>query len=182
MSSAECRKLLYLDKRIDFYSEIILLSLPNADAITRRLKKLINIIFKLSNDQEDETCHNDSLKELLAAFSVEDRINFIEYVKNQGVPYSRENQKFSFDDLRSRLNLHSEVTIDQIQEFFNMTNLLAFIVLTQPQVEPALRSTYYDENLNQLLQLFSVETAEEYLRNNNLLYYWRHVFDTSIIE
>lgn len=70
-----------MNKKIDFYSEIIVLSLPNADAITRRLKKLISIIFKLSNENQIEEEKNDSLNTLLNVFTNEDKINFIEYVK-----------------------------------------------------------------------------------------------------
>lgn len=70
-----------MNKKIDFYSEIIVLSLPNADAITRRLKKLISIIFKLSNENQIEEEKNDSLNTLLNVFTKEDKINFIEYVK-----------------------------------------------------------------------------------------------------
>lgn len=70
-----------MNKKIDFYSEIIVLSLPNADAITRRLKKLISIIFKLSNENLIEEEKNDSLNTLLNVFTKEDKINFIEYVK-----------------------------------------------------------------------------------------------------
>ena len=44
-------KLNYMNIKVDFYTEIMVLQLPNADAVTRRLKKLINIIFKLSGEQ-----------------------------------------------------------------------------------------------------------------------------------
>ncbi len=39
-----------MNKRIDYYSIILIISLPNADAVTRRLKKLVNMIFRLSNE------------------------------------------------------------------------------------------------------------------------------------
>lgn len=78
---SQSRKLCYLDKKIDFYTEIIVLSLPNADAVTRRLKKIVSIVFKLSTSNQEDTS-NKSLEKLLSQFSKEDRISFIEYVSS----------------------------------------------------------------------------------------------------
>jgi hypothetical protein len=50
----KCRKLFYMDRRIDYFSEILIVNLPNADAITRRLKKLVNMITKLSNENSSK--------------------------------------------------------------------------------------------------------------------------------
>jgi len=49
-----------MDKRIEYYSVILIVNLPNADAITRRLKKLVSMIFKLSNEKGNQ---KEKLKE-----------------------------------------------------------------------------------------------------------------------
>jgi hypothetical protein len=56
------------------------------------------------------------------------------------------------------------------------------VILSEPQIMRPDRKSQYDKDFVQLLDVFSVETAEEFLRNNNLLYYWRHVFDMNTIQ
>lgn len=59
------RRLTLNEFKTDYYSEIIVYSLPIADAITRRLKKMINIIFKLSNENIKNKEENDQLTEIV---------------------------------------------------------------------------------------------------------------------
>ena len=45
------------------------------------------------------------MQKLFIKFTKEDRMSFVEYVTTQGVPYNNDQEKFSFDDLRSRISL-----------------------------------------------------------------------------
>lgn len=59
---------------------------------------------------------------------------------------------------------------------------MAFLILTKETPEDFAKISSYDPHLINLLELFTKDTAEEYLRNNNFLYYWRHVFDLNTID
>ena len=69
-----------------------------------------------------------------------------------------------------------------MQKFFNLCNLVAFLILTKETLKTQGEELSLDSHLASLLDMFSEETAEEYLRNNNFLYYWRHVFDLNTID
>lgn len=72
------------------------------------------------------------------------------------------------------------MTIDQVQEFFNMANLTAFIILCKTKEDQ--EEIIIEPIMKEIASLFTISTAEEYLRNNNFLYFWRHVFNIETIE
>ena len=40
-----------MDRKIDYYTEIFVIFIPNADTITRRLKKIVQIYYTLANER-----------------------------------------------------------------------------------------------------------------------------------
>lgn len=78
------------------------------------------------------------------------------------------------EDLRSRLNFSTELTIEQIQIFLNLVNMSAFIVLSENHGKKTEELDIQDENVRQLANLFTKESAEEYLRNNNVIFFVRN--------
>ena len=171
--TSECRKLFYLDQKSDLYSEIIIVELPNADAITRRLKKLVSNIHKYSTDV-NQKAKNTTLNDILNTISIEDKKVIINYVKDYGFPYNINTNKISYADLKTRLNIQGDLNNKDLEKFLHLIKLLSFIILYENGKSTLLfNPDVHDLKLKELMDLFDLDLAEEFLRNVNLIYFVR---------
>ena len=165
---------LYIEKEItDFYSENLLIRFPNADAITRRLKKLISIIYRLSNEKNEESLLNTQttpfLDEKIDDIPEENVKRIISFVKEFGLPLDQKTKRESFEDLRSHLNM-MEVPITNLEILVNVCKLVAFCLVNNKKNE----CSEYDFRIHnrkiiEIRNCFTKRTAEEFLRNLNII-------------
>jgi len=85
-----------MDRRIEFYTETLIVNLPTADAITWRLKKILSELFKSNVESwpDDVSALTMSLQDIKIYFS---------YLINNGVEYDQGTKAEKFDDIRSRV-------------------------------------------------------------------------------
>jgi hypothetical protein len=168
----ECRKLFYLDQKVNLYSEILLIELPNADAITRRLKKLVSIIHKYSTDSNQKseiTPTNKFLDNILP----EDKPVIIDFIKSFGLPITNKN-KINYPELLDKLPLSGVVNIKDLEKFIHILQLISFCVYFDYNEENFIfNSDIHDPKLKELVELFDVNLAEEFLRNINMIHFVR---------
>lgn len=169
----ECRKLFYLDQKSDLYSEIIIVELPNADAITRRLKKLVSNIHKYSTDV-NQKAENTNLNDILNIISLEDKKVVVNYVKDYGFSYNTKSNKISYADLKTRLNVQGDLSTSDLEKFLHLVKLVCFVILYENGKSGfVFNSEVHDGKLKELIDLIELDLAEEFLRNVNMIYFVR---------
>lgn len=98
--------------------------------MTRRLKKLISIFFKLANEKGVDQTENDKFKDIMKNVNFDVIKNIIDYIILNGIPINQ-NGKMVFEDLRSNINLEIEIQIKDLAKIVSVINLVAFYVLNQ---------------------------------------------------
>lgn len=187
------------DKRADVYSQLILQDFPNADAITRRLKKLMVIIQKQTDDtgvtideekkpekspseSEDEERKKRGKEQPdfegfdpdLDSVSLDDKYAIIEFLKNFGLPLVGNEGKICFDELHARLKPTASLESRVIEKF---VQLCLFICLTlvsesgtkQAEFDPTVHNAFFHSYFN----LFDAHSAEEFLLNISVIRFIR---------
>ena len=157
----------------DFYSEILLLGLPNADAITRRLKKLVSIIYRLSNESIEETVikqmNDNYFDDTLDSIPIDTQTHIINFVKDYGIPLNSKTNKESFEDLRSYLNI-MELPVKDLENFIHLCKLVSFLIINEnPSLDFEFDPRINNKYISGLKSLFTYELAEEFLRNITVL-------------
>lgn len=181
------RKRVYLnDEPCDFYSEIILQDLPNADGITRRLKKLISLIHKPLTEKGEEAKQLFSGDENdLLLIPDDQKSAIIQFLTKMGLPFDEAMKKNSYDELRIQCKNILKIDVDAklLEKFVKCAKFVAFFMIE----EESFSETIYDplihsEVFQNLRTLFSVKTAEKFLRNLNIIHYVRKYILPNIIQ
>jgi hypothetical protein len=175
-----CFDRLFLNtNRPDFYSEVIAQSFPNADAITRRLKKLLSIIYKMSiEDSSFDPAHSGSFidePEILKMLE-SDQLRIIEYLTVNGLPLDGESNKISYDILKMELKGYLSHTPDSkmLEKFVQCCLISAFIYIKEPDSEtPEVALEIHNKLFSSIRRLFTLKTAEKFLRQVNIVNYVR---------
>lgn len=165
--------------RPDFYSEVIAQSFPNADAITRRLKKLLSIIYKMSiEDSSLDSMHVGSAidePEVLKMLE-SDQHRIIEYLTVNGLPLDDENNKISYDTLKLELKGYLSNTPDSkmLEKFTQCCLISAFIYINEPESETeGVVPETHNRLFSKIRSLFTLKSAEKFLRQVNIVNYIR---------
>lgn len=190
------------DKRSDLFSEHNLHDFPNADAITRRLKKLVSIVQKMSSDAEvggegerkvesasgsdaeekkkkgkDPIADFEGFDFELDAISPEDRKCIIEFIKLFGLPITGSNGKICYDELRTRLKLSNNFDAKILEKFIQLAIFIAFNYVSEPvNANYHFNPQVHNAHINPYLFLFNPLSADEFLLNICIIRFVRKNF------
>lgn len=152
-------------------------SFPNADTLTRRLKKLVSLIVRHEHTFKGFDFEStENIDAILKEFSEEEVSLFFQFVKNYGVPIGSD-RKSNWNDLRDKFylfhpNFEQKVPslVERLVQHFRM---LVQSKIYYKMLPDKYKELYKKCNQRELSFNISLEDAEEFFKNDNQLRFIR---------